>query len=216
VEWSTQGAVSNNFKVEYVAGGVSTTVYEEGVTASGLVAKSAGDNWYEDKWSYTWTVPQGSNLPAAGVVIKVTNLDNTFIAGSSSGFEVSNAYISITSPEEGVTWVRTETNNITWEGSGESGTNFSIQYSDATNGITSTIYSGAVERTLSESKWMYSYSWTLDSGLEPTDTATITVTNLDDTEINSTSAVFKINASGKLEITSPVEGDKWVVGQNIP
>jgi hypothetical protein len=212
IEWSTQGAVNNNFKIEYIAGGVTTTVYEEGVTASGSVSKSSGDNWYEDKWSYTWTVPQADNLPDTGVVIKVTNLDNTIVTASSSAFEISTAYIEITSPGEGVTWVRTETNDITWEGMGDSGTNFSIEYYDSTNEASSTIYSGSVERTLSGGKWMYSYSWTVDSDLEPTDTATLTITNLDNTEIADTSAAFSINASGKLEVTSPAEGDKWVVG----
>jgi len=212
IEWATQGAVSNNFKIEYYSQGAWTTVYQEGVSGSGGVSKSAGDEWFEDSWAYSWTVPQAANLPDTGVRIRITNVDNSIISGSSDSFEISTAYIKITSPEEGVTWVRNETNSITWEGYGSSGTNFSIQYTDSANEIERQIYSGEISRSYSEGKWLYSYSWDVDIDLEPTDSATLTITNLDNEEIKDTSAAFNVKASGKLEITAPAEGDKWVVG----
>ncbi|MDD5282128.1 MAG: hypothetical protein PHF69_05475 [Candidatus Omnitrophica bacterium] len=212
IEWSTQGAISNNFKIEYFAGNTWTTIYEEGVSGSASVTKAAGAHWYEDDWSYSWTVPQAANLPDSGAVIRVTNSDNSIVTGVSEEFEIATAYIKITSPTEGITWVRTETNNITWEGQGESGTRFSIQYSDTANAITTELYNGSIERTLSEGKWLYSYPWVLSAELEPTDTAAIIITNLDDSGIADTSAIFSVNASGKLEITAPVAGDKWVIG----
>ncbi|MFA5231193.1 MAG: hypothetical protein WC416_02155 [Candidatus Omnitrophota bacterium] len=212
IEWSTQGATDNNFKIEYFAKNIWTTIYEEGVTGSTLVTKSAGDHWYEDKWSYSWAIPEAANLPDTGVQVRVTNIDNNIITGTTEAFEVATAYIAITSPSEGATWVRNETNDITWEGQGESGTNFSIQYIDSANALTVDIYSGAVTRTLSEGKWLYSYSWLVGIDLEPTDTAAITITNLDNNKIVDTSAVFSVNASGKLEITAPIEGGRWVTG----
>ncbi|MCX5714979.1 MAG: hypothetical protein NT033_09340, partial [Candidatus Omnitrophica bacterium] len=208
IEWNTQGAVSNNFKIEYLAKGVWTTVYEQGVT-SGSISKTAGTQWYQDKWSYTWTVPQATELPDANVVIKVTNLDNNIVTKTTAVFEIATAYIKITSPVIGVTWVRTETNNITWEGQGAAGTRFSIVYSNA--GVTTELYNGVVERNFAEEKWKYSYAWVVNADITPTDSATIIITNLDNTAITDTSALFSINASGKLEILAPLEGAKWVI-----
>ncbi|MBU1923878.1 MAG: hypothetical protein KJ710_06460 [Candidatus Omnitrophica bacterium] len=211
IEWETQGAISNNFKIEYLSKGTWATIYQEGVTA-GSIIKEAGTHWYQDKWTYVWTVPQAANLPDADVVIKVTNLDNNTVTGVSDSFEIATAYIQITSPTIGVTWVRTETNNITWEGQGSSGTRFSIAYSDDAGITTIELYNGLIERTFSEGKWLYSYAWVVGAELEITDTAVIIITNLDNNIVSDTSALFKINASGKLEVLAPVAGDKWVVG----
>jgi hypothetical protein len=211
IEWNTQGAISNNFKIEYLADGIWTTIYEQGVTA-GSIVKSEGANWYQDTWTYIWTVPPAANLPDAGVVMKVTNLDNPIVTGATGAFEIVTAFIKITSPAIGVTWVRTETNDITWEGQGDSGTRFSIAYSNDAGATTTELYNGVVARSFIDGKWQYSYSWAVGADVEVTDSAIIIITNLDDTGIADTSALFSVNSSGTLEVLAPVEGAKWVVG----
>ncbi|MFA6358179.1 MAG: hypothetical protein WCY09_05885 [Candidatus Omnitrophota bacterium] len=211
IEWNTQGAISNNFKIEYLVQGVWTTIYEQGITA-GSIAKSDGANWYQDKWAYAWTIPQAVNLPDASVVVKITNLDNNMITGSTEAFEIVTAYIKITSPAIGAIWVRTETNNITWEGQGESGTRFSIVYSNDAGVTTTELYNGAVERSFVDGKWQYSYPWVVGADIEVTSSAIIVITNLDNNAITDTSALFSVNSSGTLEVLAPLEGAKWVIG----
>ena len=116
IEWVTGGVVTNNFKIEYSTSGAYTTIYTGAVTA---VSKVAGENWYEDKWSYEWSVPSVVAFPSNTVQVRVTNIDKTSVFGTSATFAISRPYIAITSPIAGSVWVSNETNDITWKGFGE-------------------------------------------------------------------------------------------------
>ena len=210
IEWITQGKVTNNFKIEYSVGGAFTTIYEEGATGSDAVSKSVSENWYEDNWSYTWVVPDVAEFPSANVRIRVTNLDDSRAAGSSSIMEITYPYIVVTSPAAGEVWVRNETNDIIWEGYGDTGDTFRIEYS-SDGGVTysaTPIYEGTIDNV----EGVYAYSWTIAPEYELSEQAVIRVDNIEDERVIDESEEFIVNLGGILSVTAPEEADAWVKG----
>jgi len=187
ITWTSAYLSGSNVKIEYSTDNGSTWV-----TIAATVANSG---------TYSWTVP---NAPSTSCLVKVSD------AGNLSTFDVSNAvftiypYITVTAPNGGESWNGCTTQSITWNRGGTTN-NYKIEYSLNNGGTWFTIiasYAGTTATPQSYS-WLVPNTASVNCLVRVSDAADLTKTD-------NSNAVFTINATTSIIVTSPNGGEVWV------
>ena len=112
VSWSTSGAVSGYYDIDYSLDG-------------GTIWASISSNYLSPAKTYIWTVP---NVQSNTVLIRVKDSQNGVIVDQSNAFFSINIPITVTAPNGGETLIPGTVSNITWNAQGTSNT-YNIAYS---------------------------------------------------------------------------------------
>jgi RHS repeat-associated protein len=189
ITWASTGAVGD-VKIDYsIDSGTSWTE----ITAS-----------YPNSGSFNWTVP---DTPSTHCLVRVSETDGSPADVSDSEFTIlppSSATITVTSPNGGETLLADATHEITWTTTGTIDNVF-IECS-FNNGIT---WKTIVLSTPNSG----SYLWSVPA--RPSDACLVWIGNSDaaDGEPSDVSdAVFSIELSNSITVTSPNGGEVWEIG----
>jgi len=189
ITWASTGAVGN-VKIDYSTD--SGTSWTE-ITAS-----------YPNNGSYDWTVP---DTPSTHCLVRISETDGSPADVSDSEFTIlppSSATITITSPNGGEILLADSIHEITWTFTGTIDNVF-IEYS-FNNGVT---WKTIVLSTPNSG----SYNWSVPAA--PSDECLVRIGNSDaaDGEPSDTSdALFSIELSNSITVTSPNGGESWEMG----
>ena len=156
--------------------------------------------------SYAWTVPNNLSSTTAFIRIESYNYPTTYFDLSNAVFTI-NPYqnITVTSPNGGETATGCSPFNITWtKSTSPCNTNFYIYYS-LDNGNTYTYITTVADNGLASQ----TYAWSVPNTLSSTQ-ALIKVISYNWANIYDVSnAVFTINPSADVTLTSPNGGETW-------
>jgi len=168
-----------------------------------------GLNWTQIKdtlasiGTYNWNIP-AAITPSTIAKIRISDInDLTILDASDNVFTISS--LKVTSPNGGERWQLGTTRQITWQNSSNI-TNVRIQYStdDGTNWT-------LIKDTLASAG---AYNWIIPNSLTPSTTSKIRILDVADLSILDVSdSVFTLT---KLEISSPVGGERWQAGRVKP
>lgn len=156
--------------------------------------------------SYTWYVPNNLNTTTALIRVESYNNPTTYFDLSNANFTINpNQNIVVTSPNGGETAVGCSPLNITWtKSTSPCNSNFSIYYS-LDNGTNYTLITTVGDNGLASQ----TYSWSVPNTISSTQ-ALIKVVSYDWTNVYDVSnAVFAINPSADITVTSPNGGETW-------
>ncbi|MBL0913254.1 MAG: hypothetical protein IBJ09_12875, partial [Bacteroidia bacterium] len=124
VSWSTSGAVSGYYDIDYSLDG-------------GIIWASVTTNYLSPSKTYAWTVP---NVHSNTVLIRVKDSQNGVIVDQSNSFFSINIPVTVTAPNGGETLTPLSNATITWNAQGTSNT-YNIAYSLNNGGVWTTIVS---------------------------------------------------------------------------
>ncbi|MGQ3013779.1 MAG: T9SS type A sorting domain-containing protein [Flavobacteriales bacterium] len=189
VSWSTSGAVSGYYDIDYSLDG-------------GTIWASVTTNYLSPSKTYAWTVP---NIQSGTVLIRVRDSQNGSILDQSNAFFTINIPVIVTAPNGGETFTPLTTTNITWNAQGTSNT-YNIAYSVNGGGIWTNIITNY-------STVGATYTWTVPN--IPSTNCLIRVQDAVSTcMVDQSNSTFTIVPLTPL-LTYPNGGEQLNVGQNI-
>jgi hypothetical protein len=186
VAWTTDGAVSDNLVLEY--------------------SPDAGATWYlvrggiPNTGAYSWTVP---DYVTVNCILRIKDGNRLSVADVSDDVFTINPMptINITAPAGGQEYVLGNTVSITWETTGLSIGNMSLDYSND-NFNTRRIIATNLANT-------GAYTWTIPQDALTGQTIQLRLTDGTRTEITDKSDGY-IRIRGGFNVTSPNGGEQWV------
>ncbi|MEK7771593.1 MAG: hypothetical protein AAB703_01925, partial [Pseudomonadota bacterium] len=189
ITWTKVGSIAN-VKLEYSTNG--------GTTYPNLIVASTSGATL----SYAWTVPDaiGTQLK-----VKITDLANTNVLDESNANFTIKGSVTLTSPVGSETWYVGENRNITWTRTG-SFINVKLEYS--TNGFFNELQTAVIAASTPAATG--TYAWTVPDAIGANLKVRISDA-ADATVVAVSTGPFIIK--GKLQLTSPVGAETWIVGQ---
>ncbi len=196
ITWNKSNCVSTYWNIYYSINNGTTWVQ-----IVNALTNSGGNSQ-----TYSWYVP--NNLSSTTALIKVESYSNpsTYFDQSNAVFTINPSQnITVTSPNGGETATGCSPFNITWNKStSPCNSNFTIYYS-LDNGVTYVGITTVADNGLASQ----TYSWSVPNTLTSTQ-ALIKVVSYDWNNIFDVSnAVFTINPSADITVTSPNGGETW-------
>ncbi len=195
ITWS-KSICLGNWNLEYSTNnGVSWTTISNNISNTGANIQS-----------YNWYVP--NSITTAQGLIRVSSYSNpgTYFDASNAVFSINpNNNITVVSPNGGEVWAGCSTYNITWSKlTSPCNTSFDLYYS-LNNGSTYTYFASASDNGLASQ----SYSWSIPNTLSGNQCLIKVVSGNWPTVFDVSDAVFTINPSVDITVTSPNGGEVW-------
>jgi hypothetical protein len=182
VTWTSTGTIAN-VKLEYsVDNGSSWSTIIDSIANSG---------------TYSWTIP---NTPSTNCLVRISDTSGPASDVSNSVFTIDPyPTITVTAPNGGETWIANTTHAITWSYTGTIAA-VNLEYS-SNNGSSWTSIASSVSNTGSYN-WVIPYISSTNCLVRVSDNAT--------TASDTGNAVFTLELSTSLTVTSPNGGESWV------
>ena len=153
--------------------------------------------------TYAWTIPDaiGNTLK-----VRITDVANATVTDvSNANFEIKGS-LTLTSPNGTEVWKVGESRNITWTKTGTIA-NVKLDYSTDAGVTYPNVIIASTDATTG------TYAWTVPDAIG--NQVRVKITNVGDAAVNDASnANFEIK--GSLTITSPNNGEVWLVGASQP
>ncbi len=206
INWNTQGLVFNNLRISYTLDS----------TAPIPVWTDIANN-LPNSGSYIWTVPDLVSVLSDQTKAQIKIKDDTKgTIGTTGNFTIGIPTVIVNRPAGGEVFAVGETVPISWVNNGGIIGPLTIQY-DASGTVTNaspTIATG-VDKT-GEVPGGYSYAWTVPSSAQ---TSTVKVRVKDSQRPNSrgeSAANFSVIPAPLIEVSSPANGNVFVVEEQMP
>lgn len=193
ITWTSQYVVGANVQIEYSTNNGGSWIMINPLTPN--------------DGSYSWIIP---NNPSASCLVKVSEAGNTSVNDSSNAVFTINPHVTVTAPNGGESWAGCSQHNITWTAGGTS-TQYRLEYS-SDGGSTWNI----IESNHTTTATNATYNWTMPN-ISSTQMLVAVVDIFNSTKSDTSDAVFTLNNTANVVLTTPNGGEVWKIGtqQNI-
>jgi PKD repeat protein len=202
ITWESAGNVGPNVTIELL---------KSGIVVQNISVITANDGSFSG-----WTIPKGI-ISGTDYRLRISSLANQSLADTSdNNFSISspiqayaqNSFIIVTSPNGGESWTGGATPTITWESTGNVGSNVKIEL----------LKSGIVAQNISvitanDGSFI---SWTIPTQIAPGTDYRVRITSMSDPALTDMSdnnfALETAITPLKINVTSPNGGESWTSG----